>query len=116
MNIKAYRIEVSYCNNCATDASLVVQPFKKNGKEIIFLDIKDAIDAAETKFQDISGLDFYDDTWAVCTGRKTVHGLEIYWINNEPGFIRDCEHHQASSFWQCKVIEREVWASEKKEG
>lgn len=110
MSIKAYRIEVAYGKNDGTLMS--IQPFKKDGKEIIFLDREAAINTANTEFQAISGLKL--DDFSVVQEDKEADG--VYIINNDPDRFEDYKNHRADDWWQFNVIECEVWASEKKEG
>lgn len=109
MNIAAYRIEFAYGKNDGT--LMAIQPFKKDGKEIIFLDREAAINTAHTLFQAISGLKL--DDFSVRTGYENICGLESYWVENDPDEFEDHENHQSDDWWQFKVIECEVWASEK---
>ena len=104
MNIKAYRIEVAYGKN---NGSLMAnQPFKKDGKEIIFLDREAAINIANTEFKAISGLKL--DDFSVATGHEIAYGLEYYWVENDPDKFEDYENHKNDDWWQFKVIECEV--------
>lgn len=109
MNIKAYRIQVAYGKN--NGSLMSIQPFKKDGKEIIFLDREAAINTANTEFQAVSGLKI--DDFSVT--QKYLEADGIYFINNDPDKFEDHENHQEDDWWQFKVIECEVWASGKTE-